>query len=152
MFTDPVQMAISTFNPVSFTCPNVTPIQEQYRLNLYETVSLCQNISLLNSIPPIFTHIERESESESESERERESKSNMNWVIQKVRVWRLRSKCRLERIDGCCISGVDWQWVPDRWVWTRECIVTFHLASAEWELWEAGVGTRVKWSRRGVQL
>ena len=34
----------------------------------------------------------------------------------------------------------------------RECIVAFHLASAEWEQWAAGVGTGVEWSRRGVQL
>ena len=34
----------------------------------------------------------------------------------------------------------------------RGCTVTFHLASSEWELWAAGVGTGVKWSRRGVQL
>ena len=34
----------------------------------------------------------------------------------------------------------------------RECIVTFHLALAEWELWAAGVGIGVECSRRGVQL
>ena len=34
----------------------------------------------------------------------------------------------------------------------RECIVTFHLALAEWELWAAGVGIGVEWSKRGVQL
>ena len=34
----------------------------------------------------------------------------------------------------------------------RECTVTFHLASSEWGLREAGVGTGVEWSKRGVQL
>ena len=54
---------------------------------------------------------------------------NQTWVIQKIRGWKIRSDCWLERISGCCISDVDWQWVPDRWAWGRECIVTFRPAS-----------------------
>ena len=34
----------------------------------------------------------------------------------------------------------------------NEGVPTLHLAPTEWELREAGVGTGMVWSRRGVQL
>ena len=87
IFTDPVQMAISTFTTVSSTRPNVTPTQDsslsKYSLSIFGDTCACTHTQA-------HAHAERERERQRETERERdrdrdreterdrESKSNTN--------------------------------------------------------------------------
>ena len=68
-----------------------------------------------------------------------QSKSGRYELIGFLEVEEIGFQSRLEGVDSCSISNVQWQWVPDRRTKVRESTITICLALIEWNFEEAGV-------------